>query len=452
MTIGMMKKYSKRLFSGLMVTLLLGGNLISSVGAYAETVPIEPKIGETTGGESPTPPNGEKETSFPGLQDNLPKPAEPPVKEPTKVESPTEAPKAEEPKVDSKAEAEPKEEPAKETESEEDDEELPQLSNLEAGDSPEAPNEGSEEVTLYEAYIGSSHIWISITHPDRIITLHIGAGDFNNDPTRTHAPWERDWPFRDRQGINKIKIEGPLILPVDSNRIFAGFSDAEVFEGTNYLNTSYVETMQEMFSYSGFKKLNLSSFNTSNVVYMDSMFAGDTELQEVNVSSFDTKRVRNFDYMFWNTKITSLDLSPFDFTRKTATDFVGGKTALTKITLGPNTRLRPNLDLNIPPNKVWLSTSEYRDPITTNILLSAYNNFIEQLIGTWELGDGNTANIFTKDLTLYSDSKGVAVGSSLNTSDSLYSWEPKDSFVSAYDSSGRPLNFSQVKVDSFKLS
>ncbi|HFE9852307.1 hypothetical protein [Enterococcus faecalis] len=58
-----MKKYSKRLLCGLIGILLLGGNLVSSVEAYAETVSEEPKTGETTGGESLISSNGEKETT-----------------------------------------------------------------------------------------------------------------------------------------------------------------------------------------------------------------------------------------------------------------------------------------------------------------------------------------------------------------------------------------------------
>ncbi|HFE9853045.1 TPA: BspA family leucine-rich repeat surface protein, partial [Enterococcus faecalis] len=277
-----MKKYSKRLFSGLIVTLLLGGNLISSVGAYAETVSEEPKTGETTGGESPTPPNGEKETSLPSLQDNLPKLAEPPEKEPPKVEEPTEAPKAEEPKVDSKAKANPKEEPAKEAESE-DDEELPQLSNLEAGDSPKLPEEygpgEDEEVMADFVHDFGPHVWVSSTELDPTVTLHIGAGklfDIETASAENFASALGDF----LTNIKKVKIEGPLILPVDSTYLFSDLSNATIFEGANYLDTSNVTNMVGMFYMTKFEKLDLSSFNTSNVIDMSQMFSFMTDLTE----------------------------------------------------------------------------------------------------------------------------------------------------------------------------
>ena len=58
-------------------------------------------------------------------------------------------------------------------------------------------------------------------------------------------------------------------------------------------DTSNVTNMSNMFCYCDTKHLNLSSFNTSNVTDMSSMFSGCRELEELDVSHFDTKKVTN---------------------------------------------------------------------------------------------------------------------------------------------------------------
>ena len=59
--------------------------------------------------------------------------------------------------------------------------------------------------------------------------------------------------------------------------------------------------------------LNLSSFNTSNVKYMDHMFYNDYSLSLLNLSTFHTNKVINMDYMFANCyNLTSLDISNFN--------------------------------------------------------------------------------------------------------------------------------------------
>ncbi|HFE9852270.1 TPA: BspA family leucine-rich repeat surface protein, partial [Enterococcus faecalis] len=462
MTIETMKKFSKRLFSGLMVTLLLGGNLVSSVGAYAETVPTEPKTGETTGGESPTPPNGEKEASLPSLQDNLPKPTEPPAKEPPKVESPTEAPKAEEPKVDSKAKASPKEEPAKETESE-DDEELPQLSNLEAGDSPKLPEEygpgEDEKVKADFEHLLGPHVWISSTELDPTVTLHIGAGKLFDSETASGNSFTALGDFFG--GIQKIKVEGPLILPENGSYIFEKFS-ARTFEGTHYLDTSRVKDMHNMFSESQFEKLDLSSFDTSNVVAMDSMFADMPNLREVNVSSFDTtnvltmldmftattslnelnlssfntSNVRLFNSMFKSSSLATLDLSNFNLENKSVTDMMLNMRNLNKVILGPNTRLNPNMHWGFNTDGEQSSSWKNIDKLDLINLSPAritkdYNTNSSILSGTWIL-IGVKPVISVHDSTIYMETP-AGVKPSMD-------WNPPDNLDYAYDTNGDSIN------------
>ena len=80
-------------------------------------------------------------------------------------------------------------------------------------------------------------------------------------------------------------------------------------------NTSNVTNMNGMFyNCSSLTSLNVSSFNTSNVTdNMSYMFYGCPKLTSLNVSSFNTSKVTGMGFMFYGcSALTSLDLSNFD--------------------------------------------------------------------------------------------------------------------------------------------
>ena len=82
---------------------------------------------------------------------------------------------------------------------------------------------------------------------------------------------------------------------------------------TNF-NTAKVTDMKLLFAYcSALESLDLSMFNTENVTSMPSMFNGATNLKTLNVSNFNTEKVNNMGHMFANCpNLTSLDLSSFN--------------------------------------------------------------------------------------------------------------------------------------------
>ncbi|MBR0527272.1 MAG: leucine-rich repeat protein, partial [Prevotella sp.] len=66
-------------------------------------------------------------------------------------------------------------------------------------------------------------------------------------------------------------------------------------------NTSNVDIMNDMFNgCSSLVNLNLSSFNTSKVTHMSGMFAECSSLVELNLNSFNTSNVRYMNYLFYN--------------------------------------------------------------------------------------------------------------------------------------------------------
>ena len=79
-------------------------------------------------------------------------------------------------------------------------------------------------------------------------------------------------------------------------------------------NTSNVISMDSMFSYcSSLTNLDLSGFNTSNIISMGGMFIYCSSLTSLDLSSFNTSKVTDMGFMFYNCRaLTNLNLSSFN--------------------------------------------------------------------------------------------------------------------------------------------
>ena len=88
-------------------------------------------------------------------------------------------------------------------------------------------------------------------------------------------------------------------------------STATEIKGLSDFNTSKVTDMSGMFSGSQVTTLNITNFDTSNVTSMEQMFAG-SQATSLNVSNFDTSKVIDMSEMFIGSKIATLDLSNFN--------------------------------------------------------------------------------------------------------------------------------------------
>ena len=105
--------------------------------------------------------------------------------------------------------------------------------------------------------------------------------------------------------------------------MFAGLTELKELDVSNF-NTSNVTTMYHMFnSCSSLTELNVSSFDTSNVTDMNAMFEDCAGLTELNIGSFDTSNVTDMQGMFsmWygnengeclNSNLKELDVSNFN--------------------------------------------------------------------------------------------------------------------------------------------
>jgi len=83
-----------------------------------------------------------------------------------------------------------------------------------------------------------------------------------------------------------------------------------------YINDKPIVSMHYMFVDSKTKNIDLSSFDTSNVVNMDGMFDYVKTLENLDLSNFDTSNVTSMDFMFYhtgeNTTTFNLNVSKLD--------------------------------------------------------------------------------------------------------------------------------------------
>ncbi len=99
--------------------------------------------------------------------------------------------------------------------------------------------------------------------------------------------------------------------------MFSG-SQATKINGLEKFNTSKVTNMGRMFSYTKLATLDLSQFDTSNVTNMSDMFSGSTATEIKGLKKFNTSKVTDMSSMFELSKATSLDLSSFNTSNVTS--------------------------------------------------------------------------------------------------------------------------------------
>lgn len=152
---------------------------------------------------------------------------------------------------------------------------------------------------------------------DRILLKEVmlkdGVGEFEmpefvSGTYRGHDCLPYRSPFHSCRSIkvtNKSQME-------DMRNLFLGCTELEEIDLSSF-DTSKVFNMIGMFyGCTKLVDLRLNSFDTSQVIFMTNMFFGCVSLKSLNLSSFDTSNVLNMKGMFSGcTALTDLDLSSF---------------------------------------------------------------------------------------------------------------------------------------------
>ena len=88
------------------------------------------------------------------------------------------------------------------------------------------------------------------------------------------------------------------------------FSNLEEIENLNIVNTNRTVNMEQMFMNTKLTSIDLSNFNTSNVMSMKSMFENIDGLTTLDISTFDTGIVSDMSYMFAGDKDLTTIIMP----------------------------------------------------------------------------------------------------------------------------------------------
>lgn len=113
-------------------------------------------------------------------------------------------------------------------------------------------------------------------------------------------------------------------LPTSCYEWFFWQKNNVAIEGLEYLNTSEVTNMSDMFrGCENLKSIDVSHFNTSNVTDMSNMFVECKNIKVVDVSKFNTSKVNNMYSMFDDCRsLKSLDVSKFNTSNVTRMNYM----------------------------------------------------------------------------------------------------------------------------------
>jgi len=162
-------------------------------------------------------------------------------------------------------------------------------------------NIASGEIDNYDGHI----IWTIDADGNLFVT---GTGDFSwpTGSGYSRAPW-----YEYRGMIKSAKIN--VAEMIDASYMFYECSNMTNVDLSSF-DTSNITYMNSMFfDCNSLSALNLNNFNTATVTNMDNMFYGCSSLSSLDLSNFNTSNVTNMYRMFYNcNSLSSLNLSNFN--------------------------------------------------------------------------------------------------------------------------------------------
>ena len=120
--------------------------------------------------------------------------------------------------------------------------------------------------------------------------------------------------FRECSNLTTLDLSGfDTSNVVDMSQMFYGCSSLTTLDLSGFDTLNVVDMSQMFYGCSSLTTLDLSGFDTSNVVDMSQMFYGCSGLTTLDVTGWNTSNVTSMDSMFRDcSNLTTLDLSGFD--------------------------------------------------------------------------------------------------------------------------------------------
>lgn len=150
-----------------------------------------------------------------------------------------------------------------------------------------------------------------IEHIKHSRTLPINSMTVINVEDETSEAEIKVWFDENEKTLYYYSVPEKIYLNSDSSGLFSKYQNLQDIDLSSF-DTSLVINMDDMFAGSHIKVLDVSNFNTKNVTNMDHMFS-QIAVTHLNLSNFDTSNVTNMNGMFSSCiNLTTLDLSSFN--------------------------------------------------------------------------------------------------------------------------------------------
>ena len=185
-------------------------------------------------------------------------------------------------------------------------------------------------VTLYTPTITDSGLSFGGWYSDSSMTKKVTSLSDINDDIKLYAMWSCTFDGELVQGAEYVNGQYTYRYMQEGNYSESGLAWTNISDDgwgvqlTNktstepvtsklctYINNKPVTSMSFMFRESAATTIDLSNFDTSNVINMRWMFA-ESQATTLDLSGFDTSKVTNMVCMFADSQATTLDLSSFD--------------------------------------------------------------------------------------------------------------------------------------------
>lgn len=167
---------------------------------------------------------------------------------------------------------------------------------------------GGEDTSNYEAYF---------VLKDSLCTFYFDAKRYERGGRKLEVfvKYYLDYYYHGliAEEIKKVIFDSSFAkyLPNSTMGWFYGCSKLETIENIQYLNTSNVSSMYDMFSgCKSLTSLDLSSFNTANVKSMSDMFSGCNSIKDIDINNLNMSNVESTNRMFLGChSLTHLNMS-----------------------------------------------------------------------------------------------------------------------------------------------
>ena len=141
------------------------------------------------------------------------------------------------------------------------------------------------------------------------LNLDVSVSNFNTSKVKNMSGMFGGSPFK---SLDLSKWDTKNVI--NMSYMFVGMGGLSSSLDLSHFDTSHVTDMSYMFAMNvNLTNLDVTSFNTSSVTNMSNMFASMEKLSSLDLSHFDTSKVTNMSAMFYGNKsIVNLDLSSFN--------------------------------------------------------------------------------------------------------------------------------------------